>query len=533
MNLQNTTPELLYPVGMQDFAKIRNYNLAYVDKTGLIYNLTHIPGYIFLSRPRRFGKSLLCSTMKYYFEGRKELFKGLAIEQLEQEWIAYPVIHLSLSSVKDIPPSGLPRRLRNLFRPYEQVYGDLNGKDPGECLQELIYRAHEKTGRGVVLIIDEYDAPLLNALHDKAMLEKVRQVMQEFYSPLKDADPYLRFCFITGITKFSQLSIFSTINNIENISMQKEYAAICGITETEVHTDFNSSVEMLSKELKCSVEEAYAELKRQYDGYHFTSDSEDIYNPFSLLCALKNKTVNSYWFETGTPTFLINTLKQFNKTDLSELDGVTTTASQFDLPTESMTSVLPLLYQSGYLTIKEYDPIMKIYTLGIPNNEVRVGLVECLLPTVSEVDKDTMNGIQVAFCRALLHEDLEAALTSMRSYFAAIPYPDGGKEILEDEVKAEWHYSQIFYLLFSFMNRNIHTEVRSAQGRADAVMYTAHTIYVFEFKVNRSAESALKQIDEKGYMVPYEADNRKLVKCGVSFSSKTRTLEKWKVVQVK
>jgi hypothetical protein len=399
-------------------------------------------------------------------------------------------------------------------------------------LQELIYRAHEKTGRGVVLIIDEYDAPLLNALHDKAMLEKVRQVMQEFYSPLKDADPYLRFCFITGITKFSQLSIFSTINNLKNISMVEDYAAICGITETELHQNFEPGVETLSKKLKCSIEECYVRLKEQYDGYHFLENSEGLYNPFSLLTALDAKRILSYWFSTGTPTYLIHALKQFN-TDLTGLEYISASASQFDVPTEALQSALPLLYQSGYLTIKDYKPLTEFYVLGIPNNEVRVGLAECLLPTVSEVNKDTMNGIQGDFCEALFNEDLEAALTSMRSYFAAIPYPDGGKEILEDEVKAEWHYSQIFYLLFSFMNRNIHTEVRSAQGRADAVMYTAHTIYVFEFKVNRSAESALKQIDEKGYMVPYEADSRKLVKCGVNFSSKTRTLEKWKIVQVK
>jgi hypothetical protein len=314
--------------------------------------------------------------------------------------------------------------------------------------------------------------------------------------------------------------------------MDKAYAAICGITESELHRYLEPGVKALSEELECSLEEGYAKLKEQYDGYHFVAKSEDIYNPFSLIRALKKKGLDSFWFTSGTPTFLVKQLKHFN-TDLTQLDGMQAAASQFDVPTEAMSSALPLLYQSGYLTIKGYEHILDSYTLGIPNNEVRVGLAECLLPVVSEVNNDTIHGIQYAFCKALINEDLEAALTSMRSYFAAIPYPEGGKEILENEESAEWHYSRIFYLLFSFMNRTIRTEVKSARGRADMVMYTAHTIYVFEFKVNHSADEALKQIDEKGYMVPYEADARKLVKCGVEFSSKLRTLKEWKIVQVK
>jgi hypothetical protein len=314
--------------------------------------------------------------------------------------------------------------------------------------------------------------------------------------------------------------------------MVKQFAAICGITETELHQHLEPGVTALSQELECSVEECYAKLKEQYDGYHFVNGSEDIYNPFSLIRALDDKAINSYWFTSGTPSFLIGQLKHYN-TDLTQLDGKSAYTSQFDVPTEAMTSALPILYQSGYLTIKGYDPMMRSYTLGIPNNEVRVGLAECLLPVLTEVNSDTMIGIQYNFCKALINEDLEGALTSMRSYFAAIPYPEGGKEILENEESAEWHYSRIFYLLFSFMNYSIRTEVKSARGRADMVMYTAHTIYVFEFKVNHSADEALKQIDEKGYMVPYEADARKLVKCGVEFSSKLRTLKEWKIVSCK
>jgi hypothetical protein len=528
MNDSSTTTEQLYPVGMQDFAYIRREHFLYVDKTDLIYQLKRTSKYVFLSRPRRFGKSLLCSTMKYFFEGRRELFEGLAIDRLEQDWTVHPVIHLDLSTIKDVPLQNLPRRLRGLLRPYEAVYGLCEGIDPGECLEELIRNAYNNSRQSVVLIIDEYDTPLLQNLDVQEDFDKARDIMQEFYSPLKAADPYLRFCFITGITKFAQLSIFSTINNLKNITMVEKYATLCGITETELHKNFEPGVVALSRKLQCSVEECYAQLKEQYDGYHFVAESEDIYNPFSLLRALDDGRIESYWFSTGTPSYLAAVLTRFN-TDLSELDGVEASILQFDIPTLALDSAIPMLYQSGYLTIKSYNSLMKTYVLGIPNKEVRVGLAEGLLPLMSEVNSKTMNGIQRDFCRALFNDDIEAALTSMRSYFAAIPYPEGGKEFLEKEELAEWHYSRIFYLLFSFMNRNIHTEVKSARGRADVVMYTAHTIYVFEFKVNHSAEAALEQIDKKGYMVPYEADNRKLVKCGVKFSTKTRTLENWKI----
>jgi hypothetical protein len=533
MNEQNTAPTQKYPVGMQDLAYMRTHGFVYVDKTEYIYQLAEYSKYVFLSRPRRFGKSLLCSTMKYYFEGRRDLFQGLAIDRLEQEWTVYPVIHISLGRAKNQPLQGIVDELGLLMEDYEALYGrNPSETSPGKRLYGVIKRAYAQTGKGVALIIDEYDAPLLSVLHKPEVLNDVREIMQEFYSPLKDLDPYLRFCFITGVTKFSQLSIFSTINNLENISIDESYAAICGITETELHRDLEPGVVALSQKLGCSVAESYAKLKAKYDGYHFVAKSEDVYNPFSLIRALKKKSLDSFWFESGTPTFLIQQLKHF-KTDPTQLDGVQASAIQFDVPTEAVDSALPLLYQSGYLTIKEYNPVTDSYILGIPNNEVRVGLFGGLLPAMTEVNSDTMFGIQLQFCSALIHDDLEVALTSMRSYFAAIPYPEGGKKYLEDIATAEWHYSRIFYLLFSFMNRTIRTEVKSARGRADMVMYTAHTIYVFEFKVNRPAEEALQQIDEKGYMVPYEADSRKLVKCGVSFSSKTRTLEEWKVVQVK
>jgi hypothetical protein len=469
--------------------------------------------------------------MKYYFEGRRDLFSGLAIEQLEQEWTEYPVIHISLNEVQGTNLDTIDAKLYDQFEPYEKIYGGGPSKTPGIKFKEIVLNAYQKTGKGVVVIIDEYDAPLLHVLGKPEMLGAVREKMLEFYMPLKNLDPYLRFCFITGITKFSQLSIFSTINNLKNISMSEDYATICGITESEVHQYLHDGVATLCQKLGCTEAECFAELKNFYDGYHFGKKSEDIYNPYSLFSALDSKDIQPYWFDTGTPTFLLDALRHFN-TDLSQVDGTEANIRQFDVPTEAMSSALPLLYQSGYLTIKEFTDT-DTCRLVLPNNEVRIGLSQCLLLSVTEMDDASLFGIQRTFSDALKREDLEDALKSLRSYFAALPYPDGGKELLEQEEYAEWHYSRIFFLLFSFLNSRIRTEVKSARGRADMVMYTAHTIYVFELKVNRSADEALKQIDKQGYMVPYEADGRKLVKCGVSFSSKTRTLEKWKIVHCK
>jgi hypothetical protein len=385
MNETNTALAQKYPVGIQDFEYIRNNGFVYVDKTAYIYQLAQASKYVFLSRPRRFGKSLLCSTMKSYFEGRRELFQGLAVEQLEQDWTAYPVIHLSLSRTKPSEPGLWKNALLDCLRPYEAIYGEGKSCTLGGRLGELIQKAFAQTGKPVALIVDEYDAPLLSVLDDPDALAAVRAVMKDFYSPLKDVDPYLRFCFITGVTKFSQLSIFSTINNLRNISMLKPFAAICGISESELHQALGAGVAALSQTMECSVEACFAKLKELYDGYHFAKNSEDIYNPFSLLRALDDQELQFYWFSTGTPTFLIQSLQHF-QVDPTEIDGMTAASSQFDVPTEAMDTAIPLLYQSGYLTIKGYHSDVDEYVLGIPNKEVRVGLSECLLPAVSGVN---------------------------------------------------------------------------------------------------------------------------------------------------
>jgi len=519
----------IYPVGIQDFEKLRTNGCIYVDKTDLIYNLTR-KYYVFLSRPRRFGKSLLSSTLKYYFQGRKDLFQGLAIERLEQEWKQYPVLHFDLSTAKNRDLAGIQSELDSQLRPYEAQWNvqTETGKLPGQRLSVLIKSLHAQTGTKTVVIIDEYDAPMLDVLHDDVKLPEVRRMMQEFYAPLKACDADLRFVFITGITKFSQLSIFSVINNLTNVSLQADFASICGITEEELHTVFEPDIAMLAEEYECTPQDMRRRLKERYDGYHFSGKSADIYNPFSILKAFAQKEIKDYWFESGTPTFLIQQMQRFH-TDPTILDNIEAASSIFDRPSETMTDAISLLYQSGYLTIKSYDRDFETYQLGIPNKEVRVGLSENLLPVyTNRTDFENASLIQ-KFCRALLQENMENALISMRAYLAGIPYPEGGKEVLEDMEKSEYYYETIFYLMFSFMNRHIQTQVKTCRGRADMVMYTAKAIYVFELKINKPAQEALEQIDQKGYMIPYTADGRKLVKCGISFSTTTRTIEEWLV----
>lgn len=521
----------IYPVGIQDFEKLRTKGAIYVDKTDLIYQLVQ-NDYVFLSRPRRFGKSLLSSTLKYYFQGRKDLFQGLAIEKLEKEWKEYPVLHFDLSTAKNVDVQYIASKLDSMLANYENIYGrNLVNVTPGDRFANLIMTAHKQTGEKVVVIIDEYDAPMLDVLHDNERMAEVRKIMQEFYAPLKACDADLRFVFITGITKFSQLSIFSVINNITNISMQPEFSAICGITEEELYTVFEQDIAMLAEEYECSPEDMRKLLKERYDGYHFSGKSADIYNPFSLLKAFAQKMLNDYWFESGTPTYLIHQMQRF-QTDILSLDSVSATSADFDQPTEGMTDALPLLYQSGYLTIKDYNRALNQYTLGIPNNEVRVGLTANLLPLYTYPSTYRTSSFAMQFHEAIYYEDLEKALIAMRAYLAGIPYPEGGKEILQDMEKCEYYYETIFYLMFSFMNRHVQTQVKTCRGRADMVMYTAKTIYVFELKINKPAQEALTQIDEKGYLIPYTADGRKLVKCGISFSTETRTIEDWKIKEM-
>ncbi len=515
-----------YPIGIQTFSEIRKDGYIYIDKTDLVWNLAHEAKYIFLSRPRRFGKSLLTTTLDSYFQGRKDLFEGLKIMELEKNWESYPVIHLDLSTAKRQPSSDeLRATLMWLMNPLCNVYGrDALETSPGKMLNGLIHRAYEQTGKQVAVIIDEYDAPLLDVLHESEQLDQFRNVMQEFYVQLKANEAMVKFCFITGITKFSQLSIFSTINNLLNVSMQPEYAAICGITETEFATDMASDIAMLAKVYECTPEEMQAKLKVQYDGYRFAKQSPDIYNPFSLLKCFKQKDIASYWFESGTPTFLIHQMQHF-RTDIMGMDRIEASASSFDRPTEAMENALPLLYQSGYVTIKDYDRETESYILSIPNKEVRVGLIDGLIPAYIGLDGSSVkDGFALKFYRALRRNDMAAALDEMKAFLAGVPYVEGFKKKLEDAAFSEGFYEYTFWLIFNMLNVYAQTQVKCHGGRIDFVVQMPDATYVFELKVNGNAQEAIDQINSKGYALPYQSEGKKVVKVGVQFDRDTMTV---------
>ena len=510
------------PVGIQTFEKIRENDMLYIDKTEYIWNMIHLSNYIFLSRPRRFGKSLLVSTLQAYYEGRKDLFKGLFIETVEKDWTEYPVLRLSMASGKHMEKEQLERYLGNRLAEYEGKYGITNpATDNNDRFTALIQAAYEKTGKKVVILIDEYDAPLLDVVHEKETLPVLRNVMRNFYSPLKDCDPYLQFVFLTGITKFSQLSIFSELNNLKNISMRTDYAAVCGITEEEMLTQMSDYIDDFAEAQQITREGAIEGLKQQYDGYHFTWPSPDIYNPFSLLNAFQDHDYTNYWFGSGTPTYLIEMLRKYNVVP-SKIGGRLVLASAFDAPTENMKDITPLLYQSGYITIKEYDRASKLYTLDIPNTEIRVGLMESLLPNY--VNEFYVEGGTTIGCMylALLKEDLDEMFRLLQAYLLTVPYCDNAN--------SEGHYQQLLYVIFSLFGRYVDVEVHTPTGRVDIVMKTAKALYLFELKLNMSAQTAINQIDLKDYSSKFALSGLPIVKVGINFDPERRTIGDWKVV---
>lgn len=517
----------IYPVGVQTFSDIIEQGMVYVDKTALMHRMVKKYKYVFLGRPRRFGKSLLSSTLHAYFAGQRQLFKGLAVEHLEKDWTAYPVLHFDMSVLKNCSVNHLAQKFDNLLKDYEEALGIGHSADtPGDRFSKIIKQSYKQTGKKVVIIIDEYDAPLLDVLHVEAQLSIVRTIMQEFFAPIKSNDAYIRMAFITGVTKFSQLSIFSTINNVTNISMEPEFSAICGITKGELASAQKEDVAMLAEKNHVPFEKMLEMLRENYDGYHFSRESEDVFNPYSLMRCFAAGYIDNYWYASGTSTYLIHQMKRFD-TDVTSLDDIFAFASSFDRPTDSMTDALPLLYQSGYLTIKKFDPLTQGYYLGIPNKEVRAGLMENLLPLYTAKTDGQSLGFAAQFYQSLLMGNIGKAMEQMKAYFASIPYPDGGKDILADMQKSEYYYETILYIVLSLMNVAVSTQVKSCRGRADAVMFAPHDIFVFEVKINKPASIALKQIDEQGYLIPYSADGRKLYKIGISFSTSTRTLVDW------
>ncbi|WP_165156860.1 ATP-binding protein [Parabacteroides sp. ZJ-118] len=511
----------LYPIGIQTFSKLREGNYVYIDKTDLIYRLVcGASNYIFLSRPRRFGKSLLTSTLRSYFEGRKELFEGLAIERLEKEWTRHPVLHFDMSLGKHLDREELEHYLGRRLSEWEAIYGrDENALMVNDRLESLIKRAYEQTGQKVVVLIDEYDAPLLDVVHEERELPKLRNVMRNFYSPLKACDPYLRFVFLTGITKFSQLSIFSELNNIENISMDEAYASLCGITEEEIRSQMGEDIAQFGKRLGISSQEAFDALKQNYDGYHFTWPSPDIYNPFSLLTALHKGRIDSYWFGSGTPTYLIEMLRKFHVIP-QEIGNRECVAADFDAPTERMTSITPLLYQSGYITIKSYSHFSDLYQLDIPNREVRVGLMRSLLPNYVQRPAE-LNTLVAKMAEKIYNGDMEGALRLMRTVLSTIPYCDN--------THYEGHYQQLLYVIFTLLGNYVDVEVRTPKGRVDMVLRTPSTLYVIELKLDQGAEAAMEQIDLKEYPERFALCGLPVVKVGINFSTEKRTIEGWKI----
>ena len=480
--------------------------------------------YFFLNRPRRFGKSLLVSTLLSYFEGCKELFKGLAIDNLENEWAEYPVLHFDLSGGKHQEEDQLNRYLDFILKDNERRFGvECDAVDANVRLANLIASVYKKTGKQVVVLIDEYDAPLLDVVHQDERLESLRYLMRNFYSPLKQCEPMLRFVFLTGITKFSQLSIFSELNNITNISMDEAYAGICGITKEELLTQMSDDIDRLAEKLSITRENAIQQLKDNYDGYHFTYPSPDIFNPYSLLNCFSKEKIGSYWFGSGTPTFLIEMMRKFGTTPMDIGESEMADVSDFDAPTETMESIVPLLYQSGYVTIKDYDEETNLYELGIPNKEIRIGLFKSLLPNY--LTRSSQRGkVAIAQMSVLIKNgDIDGALELFRTFLATVPYCEN--------TKYEGHFQQLMYVVFALLtDYRILVEQRTSKGRTDITLETQDSIYIMELKFGNTADEALAQINANHYADAFAMNNKKTIKVGIGFDVKDeRNITEWKV----
>ena len=512
----------LYPIGIQTFEEIINRELLYIDKTEYIYRMAHSGGkHFFLGRPRRFGKSLLVSTMQSYFEGKKELFKGLAIEKLETEWTEYPVLHFDMSGGKHMEKEQLERYLADILEEQEAKWGYKSEKiDANLRLKDLIMTAYQKTGKQVVVLIDEYDAPLLDVAHEKEQLDVLRNIMRNFYSPLKARESYLRFVFLTGITKFSQLSIFSELNNITNISMNNDYAGICGITKEELLENMSEDIDMLAEAKGLSRENTIAKLKEHYDGYHFSGVSPDVFNPYSLLNCFAERNFGAYWFGSGTPTYLINMLRNFDvlPTKIAPIDAM---ASAFDAPTENMKTITPLLYQSGYVTIKEYDEDTSLYTLDIPNKEIKVGLYDSLLPNYLDGMWAEQGDVTIAKMSALIRKNrMDDALQLLQDFLGTVPYCN--------VTNHEGHYQQMLFIIFTLLtNFLVDVEVHTPKGRVDIVLLTKTDLYIIELKLNKNAQTAMQQINLKNYRQRFALSGKPVTKVGINFDSTQGNIEDW------
>ena len=510
-----------YPIGIQSFQKLREGGFLYVDKTALVYQLVSTEGYYFLSRPRRFGKSLLLSTIEAYFQGKKELFEGLAMEQLETEWRTFPLFHLDLNAEQYTAPEGLISILDRYLRMWERLYGKTEGdKTPADRFVALIQRAYEQTGKKVVILVDEYDKPLLQAIGNEELQDNYRSLLKSFYGVAKTMDSYIQLAFFTGVTKFSKVSVFSDLNNLADITLDYRFAEICGITEKEIHQHLDEEVAQMAEANHLTKDECYAKLKENYDGYHFNEESVGMYNPFSLINALSVQRFKDYWFETGTPTFLVETLKRNNY----ELENMTREEVTADL-LGSLDSIdqnpLPLLYQSGYLTIKDYNPDFGTYQLGFPNGEVERGFTRFLFRHYAPIRIYESDAFVKNFTIEVRNGQPEKFMPRLEAMFANQDY-----QLVGD---TELYFHNVISLVFKMLGFYVDVERHTTDGRMDMLVQTNDYIYIFEFKINKSADEALAQIEKKQYAKPFEMDSRKLFKIGVNFSSTTKQIEGWKI----
>ena len=510
--------EKIYPIGIQNFEKIRKEGYAYVDKTALIYRLVKKGSYYFLSRPRRFGKSLLISTLDAYFLGKKELFNGLAMEKLEKDWIRRPVLHLDLNIGKYDAPDSLDKILEEAISKWEVLYGTGVGESTLALrFKGIVERACQQSGQRVAILVDEYDKPLLQAIGNENLQREYRNTLKPFYGVLKTMDGCIQFAILTGVTKFGKVSVFSDLNNLIDISMDEPFISLCGMTEQEIHDNFEEDLHELAAAQKMTYEEVGAELKKYYDGYHFVENSEGIYNPFSVLNTFFKMKFGSYWFETGTPTYLVELLKR-NHYDLERMATEETNSDVLN-SIYGDEQPIPVIFQSGYLTIKGYDKRFGLYRLGFPNKEVEEGFINFLMPFYTRFNKIEAPFEIQKFVREIRTGQLDAFFNRLKSFLADTPY-----ELISEQ---ERHYQNVLFIIFKLVGFYTEVEYHTSEGRVDLVLKTNDYIYIMEFKLNGSAEEALQQIHDKHYAQPFQSDKRKIFKIGVNFSSKTRNIEKW------
>lgn len=515
-----------YPIGIQTFEQIIEEGYVYVDKTDMVYNLANEGKVYFLSRPRRFGKSLLLSTLRAYFEGRKELFKGLKIEAMEKDWHQHPIFHLDFNGIDYTMPNALRAKFEGYFAQWEEAYGVTTGPDfnPASRFERIIQAAVQQSGQKVVVLVDEYDKPLLDVLEkDAELMEQNREILKAFYSVFKQADAYLRFVFLTGVTKFSQVSVFSGFNQPKDISMYEQYEALCGITEEELHTQFAEPIHAMALAENCTDEEMKQLLKKHYDGYHFSEQMTDIYNPFSILNAFDAKKIRDFWFATGTPTYLIRLMNHFHE-GIDQLTGKYYSLDAFINYKADVEYPLPMIYQSGYLTIKSFEKDLGLFLLDFPNNEVKEGFLTMVTSNYLRCEPTLGSWVRQAVF-ALRKGELDSFRKQLTSFLASIPYSMRRKE---NQPERERYFQYTFYLLLRLMSvYTVYVEKEQSEGRVDCIVETPNFVYIFEFKLDGTAQKALQQIEDKGYARPYEADARTVYKIGANFSSETGTINDW------